>query len=231
MNRLGILILFMFLSMKSNCQINCDSTLFKQLIHFGDLKSITDVEFNKCCSIVDTLWNRHCKDFVKDVNGEHLAVTSLTYVFGKICIKANSNYAVKAYIDYVINNKGSAEEQLDFSLENIFVKRPENVMEQISMKDSANKASLLSGLAWGFVNNRYYGSKDIFEDNPYKAMTVYNDPPKVILNTTNYRELYFSLNPEISKIYPTYKKEIDSVLSSILDMLRFDEEQKKNKNN
>jgi hypothetical protein len=227
MKRLGILMLFMFLTLKSNCQSNCDSTSFKRLLHYGDLKSITDVEFSKCCDIVDTLWIRHCHDFDKDVNGEHFAVTSLTYIFGKICIKANSPYAVKAYIDYVIKNKGSAEEQLDYSLENIFVKRPDNVMRQISMKDSANKESLLSGLAYGFVNNRNYGSKDPFEDDPYKEMTVYNNPPKVILDSTNYKEIYFSLNPQIPKIYPMYKKDIDSVLSSILDMLRFDAEQQK----
>jgi hypothetical protein len=123
-------------------------------------------------------------------------------------------------------NKGSAEEQLDFSFENIYVKKPESVLVEIGKQDSSYIQRLLSDLAWGFVNNRAYGITDPFADDQFKAMTVYYNPPKVILDSTNYRFIYFSLNPDIKKLYPKYRKYIEFELSEVLAMFRFNDRQK-----
>lgn len=224
-NRL-IFILLLTLQTNSYCQENCDSTLFKFLMESGNKKSLTLVEFQKCKRIVDSLWMHQCYDYVKTVNEENYAITTLTLEFGKICVKANSDIAVKAYIEYLNKNKGSAEEQLYFSFENIFVQRPESVLSQISTQDSMTKNRLLWGLAWGFANNRLYGALDPLQDDPFKAMTVFDNPPKPILNSRNYKDIYFSLNPDIKKLYPKYKTYIDIEFSNILDMIGFEEQHK-----
>jgi hypothetical protein len=144
-------------------------------------------------------------------------------------MKSNPDYSVPAFIDYLIDNKNSAEEQLSFSFEHIFVKYPNVVLTKISRLEKETKDQMILNLAWGFVNNRYYGASDTNEDNPMKAMTVYNNPPKVLLDTLNYRKIYFSLNPEIQNIYPRFKNEIESVLDLSHQMIKLDEEQRKNK--
>jgi hypothetical protein len=221
-----ILLLLLALQTNSYCQENCDSTLFKFLMESGNKKSLTLVEFQKCKKIVDSLWKHQCYDYVKTINEENYAITTLTLEFGKICVKANSDIAVKAYIEYLNKNKVSAEEQLSFSFENLFVKRPESVLINISKQDSVTKERLLSSLAWGFVNNRMYGAIDPNQDDPFKAMTVYDKPPKRILNSTNYKNIYFSLNPNLKMLYPKYRAYIDYELSDILDILKFEDEHK-----
>jgi hypothetical protein len=214
-----VLSLLFFLSLSGYSQESCDSSLFKFLMESGNKKSLTLQEFQKCKIIVDSLWIHQCHDYAKTIKEVSYGITTLTLEFGKICIKANSDIAVKAYIEYLNKNKGSAEEQLDFSFENIFVKRPESVLSQISSQDSLTRDRLLENLAWGFANNRLYGAKDPAQDDPFKAMTVYDNPPKQILNSSNYKEIYFSLNPEIKKIYPRYKVLIDIEFSKIIDMI------------
>lgn len=218
-----VFILLLTIKVNIYCQDNCDSTLFKFLMESGNKKSLTLVEFQKCKKIVDSLWRHQCYDYVKTINEENFGITTLTLEFGKICLKANSEIAVNAYIEYLNNNKGSAEEQLDFSFENIFVQRPENVLSYISKQDSSTQNTLLSRLSWGFVNNRLYGSVDPMQDDPFKAMKVFDDPPKKILNTKNYKDIYFSLNPMIKKLYSKYKTYIDLEFSKILEILSFEE--------
>ena len=225
--RNGLVLMLLFI-LRINCysQAPCDSSLFKFLMASGNKKSLTLDEFQKCKKVVDSLWKHHCYDYIKTINEESYGITTLTLEFGKICIKANSDIAVKAYIEYLNKNKGSAEEQLSFSFENIFVKRPESVLLNISKQDSVTQDRLLSRLAWGFVNNRMYGAIDPAQDDPFKAMTVYDKPPKVILNSTNYKDIFFSLNSNLKTLYPRYRSYIDSELSDILDMIKFEDEHK-----
>jgi hypothetical protein len=225
-----VLLLTLLVYTNSICQENCDSALFKQLIKYGNSKTLSLEDFQKCQTIVNQLWVQHCYDYLKVINNENYRLTSLTYEYGRICLKANPDYAINAFIDYIIDNKNSAEEQIDFSFEKLFVKYPKRVLIDMSKFDSDTKNDLLWRLSWGFVNNRCYGPIDPFDDNPFKAMTVYNNPPKVVLDSTNYKNIYFSLNPEIKVAYLTFKNEIELVLSHILTMIRFNEEQKKKLN-
>lgn len=222
-----VLILCVLIKFNLQAQNDCDSTLFKQLLKYGKSKTISIEDFQKCQHIVNQLWIQHCQFYTKVINDQNYVISSLTFEYGKICIKANPEYSVKSFIDYIIDNKNSAEEQIAFSFENIYVKYPKAVLIEISNFDNETRKEMIILLALGFVNNRCYGSKDPFADNPMKAMTVYNDPPKIVLDSTNYKKIYFSLNPEIQSLYPKYKKLMDDVLDMILTMIRFSEDQKK----
>jgi len=226
--KLRYLLIILLLPLKGFNQEQCDSTLYKELIHFSNSKTITDSDFKKCCVITENLLKAKCNDYLKEINGQSYCITTLTYTFGKICINANSINAVREYLKYFLEKKGSAEEQLSFSLENIFVKRPRDFMNEFARKDSATKERILEGLVWGFLNNRCYGTVDPHSDNPMKAMTVYDNPPKMVLDTLNYKKIYFSLNPEIGKIYPSFQKDIDKVLNNIFGAVRFEMKRKKN---
>ena len=95
-------------------QENCDSNLFKQLIKYNTLKNISSADFQKCQQIVNQLWSHHCWDFSRHSNGQNYLITTRTFEYGKICMKADPSYSVKAFIEYLIDNKNSADEQLSF---------------------------------------------------------------------------------------------------------------------
>ncbi len=222
--QVSFFIILFLISVKAFNQTDCDSTLFKQLFYFSESKTISDIDFKNCCVIAENLLKIKCTDYIKELNGENYRISTLTYMFGNICLNANSLNSVKAYLHYYKENEGSAEEQLDFSLENIFVKRPSDFMNEFIKKDSLTKERIISGLSWGFLNNRLYGANDPNADNPTKAMTVYDNPPAVVLNSSNYKTIYFSLNPEIKKIYPLLKEDIDKILSIVFETIKFEEQ-------
>jgi len=141
--------------------------------------------------------------------------SSLTYIFGKICLIKNDSNAVRVYIDYMRRNENSAEEQISFSFEYLFVKQPEFILSNCIHNDW-----LLDHLAWGFMNNRYYGVQDPYEDNPNKAFTVYYNPPKPVLNDKNCKEIFYKVNPSLIKLYPKYKKQVDYLLNTISEGLK-----------
>lgn len=204
--KLKYLLIFLLFSNKGFNQTNCDSTFYNQLIQFRNSKTITDLDFNKCYKIVGKLSKNQCYDYVKVINGEYRFITRLTLIFGEICVKANSPNSVNKYVEYYIKRKGSPEEQLDYSLGDVFQKRPKDAMNEISKRDSITRESLLFGLAFGFG---YY------RDNQVK------------LDSTNYKDVYFSVNPEVRNIYPQYKKEIDRVLFHIHTLMKFSMDQTK----
>jgi hypothetical protein len=86
------------------------------------------------------------------------------------------------------------------SVKDIFIKRPKDVMNEIVKRNSSEKGPLLFGLAFGFGET-------------YDNLTP--------VDTINYKEKFFSLNPNIGMIYPTFKDEFDSILSQIKNMLIF----------
>ena len=128
---------------------NCDSTLFEKLINFSDQTEITETEFLACKDIVDSLDKYDCVYFIKN---EKL-VTSLTFLFGKICYKTNTNTPIKSFINYQINHIGSAEEQLSFSFENLFTLQPKLILDEILKTDTVMQKDLLNSIVWGFINN------------------------------------------------------------------------------
>ena len=192
---------------------NCDSTLFNKLIDFSNETEITESDFLSCKDIVDLLDKHDCDYFIKN---EKL-VTSLTFLFGKICYKVNSDTSIRAFLDYHIKHINSAEEQISFSFENLFTLRPKLILDEILKTDTVIQKGLLGSLAWGFLNNRAYGTDDHFADNPFKAMTVYNNPPDPILNKNNYKEIFYLTHPETKNLYSEYPGQYDYIFNKIVE--------------
>jgi hypothetical protein len=197
-NKYLLTIFILFFPSKVFNQVPCDSSSFKQLIKFHDSVEITDNDLKKCCHIVDSLLKNNCTYFI--LKREYHNYFTLTSIFGDICVKANSTNSVKAYIDYYLKNPNSPEEQLEYSLEDIFFKRPKDVLNEIVKRNSSERGQLLFGLAFGFGET-------------YNSITP--------LDTINYQKKFFSQNADIITIYPTFKKEIDSILIQIKNMLIF----------
>ena len=193
-----LIIFILFSPSKVFNQVPCDSNSFEQLIKYKESPVITDNDLKKCCHILDSLLKNKCTYFI--LKREYHNYFTLTSIFGDICLKANSPNSVKAYIDYYLKNYNSPEEQLEYSLEDIFIKRPKDVMNEIVKRNSSEKGPLLFGLAFGFGET-------------YDNLTP--------VDTINYKEKFFSLNPNIGMIYPTFKDEFDSILSQIKNMLIF----------
>jgi hypothetical protein len=192
---------------------NCDSTLFKKLIDFSNQTKITESEFLACKDIVDSLDNYDCDYMVKN---ERL-VTSLTFLFGKICYKTNTDTAIRSFVNYQIHHIGSAEEQISFSFENLFSLQPKLILDEILKTSDVMQKDLLNSLAWGFLNNRNYGIDDPLADDPFKAMTVYDNPPDPILNRNNYKEIFYQAHPETKNLYPYYRVQYDYIFSKIVE--------------
>ncbi|MCO5945332.1 hypothetical protein [Mucilaginibacter flavidus] len=191
---------------------NCDPAKFRKLETLSRKQVVTDSEFTIVLRLVKNLDRNKCSDYIKKRNGQEYVVAVLTELFGKICLKNNSLNAVKEYVNYVKRHHGSAEEQLSFSFEELFVRQPEYVLSTIGYDEY-----LLNSLVWGFVNNHYYTSDD------QKKVTKNTDGKvKPQLNTTNYKEVFYKTNPGIKDIYPKHKKSIDYLLSQIRLVLKSD---------
>ncbi len=181
------LIILQVTTVNSFAQNKCD-TKFRQLIAFNKKPIITNNDFLASLAIVKSLEINNCSDYVVKKNGEEIVETDRTSLFGEICLKNNSRNAVKEYVNYMVRHGGSAEEEISCSFERIFVNQPEDVLSVIGFHDG-----YLDQLAWGFLNNHY----------------------KLNLNSKNYREIFYRVNPKVKSLNPKYKKHIDYLLKSI----------------
>jgi len=191
---------------------------FDILIETLEKDKISIREFNKCKNITNELSNYNYYDYIDSVNNRTLYIShSLTKTFADICIKYGGEYGVKYYLDYVNQNMGSAEEEISFSLERIFMKYPETTLKQIGTDQD-----LLDKLIWGFINNRYYGAVNPYENKDYRAITKYEDEPRPILNKNNCEKIFFETNPILHDLYPKYKEQIDYILKGAKEQLNFE---------
>ncbi|MEP6610586.1 MAG: hypothetical protein ABJA76_01830 [Mucilaginibacter sp.] len=177
--------LLLFITANTFAQ-NCDPAKFRKLETFSLKQAVTDSEFTIALRLVKNLDRNKCSDYIKKRNGQEYVAAVLTELFGKICLKNNSLNAVKEYINYEKRHHGSAEEQLSFSLEELFARQPEYVLSTIGYDKY-----LLNSLVWGFLNNHYP------------------------LSIKTYRMKFYSLNPTIKSIYPQFKKSIDYLIEQI----------------
>jgi hypothetical protein len=167
-------------------EYGCGIVHFKTLTYISKKDSVTDSDLNAAVQCVKTLEERRCEDYTGKKNGVEYVIATCTSLFGDICLKKNDFKAVDAYIKYMNREHGSAEEQISFSLEKLFVQRPEDVLSLIGY----NK-DMLNQLEWGFVNNHAH------------------------LTTKNYRKVFYSVNSELKIIYLKHKKAIDYLLNAI----------------
>lgn len=214
-HRTVFFLLFLFAILNVIGQNNCNPKDFRKLILISKSKTISDSVFKEALIIVKRLEKNRCSDYEIKKNGENYIETSLTYLLGEICLIKNDSSAIKEYINYMNRNAGSAEEQICFSFEHLFVRQPKIVLSLIG-----SDTLLLDDIVWGFVNNRYYGASDPYEKEPNKAFFINSDSPKPVLNTSNYKEIFYKVNPKVKELYKSYKKQIDYLLKAIEEELR-----------
>jgi len=205
-----IFLLFSVAFFNVNGQNNCDPKDFRKLISISKSKAISDSEFKSTMIIVKRLEKNRCWDYDIKKNGQDYAVNSLTYLFGEICLIKNDSSAIQEYINYMKRNTSSAEEQIGFSFEHLFVKQPEIVLSLIDYD-----TELLDQLAWGFINNRYYGPIDPYEKEPNKAFFISANNPKPVLNASNYKTIFYQVNPKVKELNKRFKKQIDYLLNGV----------------
>lgn len=177
-------------------QGNCDPIKFKQLLSLSKKATITPTEFSSAMVTVKELEATRCVEYSVRVHRVDSVVSTLTEVFGEICLKCNNPNAVKEYVNYMQRHTGSAEEEISFQFERLFVQQPGYILSLIG-----DNKDLLNQLVWGFLNNHSGG-----EDSKSKK-------PK--LNSTNYKTIFYQVNPKIKVIYPKYKKQIDYLFNQI----------------
>lgn len=190
----------------------CDSCKkeFDKLLMIKNKSKVSQTDLEKTWQITKKLYNLRYTDYIDSiVNKTSYVSHSLTRTFSDICIKTGGKLGVDYYFNYLTLTKGSAEEERSFALERLFVKYPENVLNKIG-KDN----DLLNDLAWGFLNNRYYGAKNPYEKEDFTAMTVYEDSPKPVLNKNNCKSIFFKTNPSLKEKYTVYKYQIDYIINN-----------------
>ena len=165
---------------------------FKELTTISKKDSITDKDLDIAVQLLKKLEKDKCSDYIGKKNGNEYVISGRTYLFGQICLKTNSQSAVKEYINYLKREHGSAEEELGYLFEKIFIQQPEYVLLM-----TENNENLLNQLAWGFLNN-HYGQ----------------------LTAKNYKKMFFEINPKVKRIYPKYKKSVDYLLHEIYEEIK-----------
>jgi hypothetical protein len=183
--------LFMF-GLHAQNDYGCGIGQFKRLSYISKKDSVSDSDLKAAVQCVEILEKRRCEDYTGKKKGVEYVIATCTSLFGDICLKKNDFKSVRAYIKYMNREHGSAEEQISFSFEKLFVQRPEDVLSLIS-----DNKDLLNQLEWGFVNN-HYGN----------------------LSSKNYKAVFYHLNPELRIIYPKYKRSVDYLLKGIGEQIK-----------
>ena len=218
MVKLNLIIILLLTSISINSfGQQCDSCNreFDKLLVIKVKEKINQNDLENCWQIASKLYNLRYYDYIDSVRNNTSYVShSLTKTFSDICIKTDGKLGVDYYFKYLSLTHGSAEEERSFSLERIFVKFPELVLNKIGID-----TSLLDDLTWGFLNNRYYGAINPFEDEDYTAMTVYENGPKQTLNKDNCKSIFFETNPSLKDNYNDYKYQIDYIINEAIENL------------
>lgn len=185
------LCIFIIIALNTSAQTNCDPRVFEKLISFSKKHSLSEKQFTKALLIVKKLELGNCSDYEVKTKGVNYQLASLTELLGNICIKTNTPVAVNEYVLYMKRHSTSAEEQIAFSFEQIFVKQPAYVLAAVGQN-----TALLDQLEWGVVNNQ----------------------PNIKLN--NYKTAFYSTYPALKQLYPKYKKQVDYLLNAIAAELK-----------
>lgn len=185
---------------------------FDRLIEIEQQERTSDSHLKESLSIAKELYEKRYFDYIDSISNNTIHVSkNLTHTFANITRKRCDSTGVSYYLKYLDITTGSAEEERSFGLERLFKKCPETVLQQIDRP-------LFEDLAWGFVNNRYYGPIAPFENDGYKTMTVYEDPPEQTLNSENYIEIFNETYPTL-KTNETHSDDIKLLLKKIAEML------------
>jgi len=174
-----------------HAQTGCDVNQFKSLTIISKKDSLTDSDLDISVQLLKKLERDRCSDYIGKKHGNEYVISGRTYLFGQICLRRNNYNAVNEYINYMKRNSGSAEEQISVSFEQIFAKRPKDVLSIIG-----SDKKMLNDIVWGFVNN------------------------ESALTNKNYRKRFYQAIPQAKDIYSTHKKQLDYLLAEIYSELK-----------
>ncbi|MDN3583489.1 hypothetical protein [Mucilaginibacter flavus] len=184
-------IIFFIITLNASAQANCDPQAFKKLVSVSKKHALSDRQFTDALVIVRQLESAGCPDYEVKIKGTNYQLACLTELLGTLCIKTNTPAAVNEYVLYLKRHSASAEEQMAYSFEQIFVKQPAYVLAAVGQN-----TALLDQLEWGVVNNQ----------------------PAIKLN--NYKTAFYSTYPAVKLLYPKYKKQVDYLLNAIAAELK-----------
>lgn len=195
----------------------CDSCKieFDKLLIIKEKSVISQADLEISWQITQKLYKLQYVDYIDTINGAEYLIHSLTRTFSDICIKAGGQSGVDYYFNYLDFTSGSSEEERSFALERLFVKYPEIVLNKIG-----EDYSYLDHLVWGFVNNRFYGAVNPYEEDDYTAITFHVNGPKPVLNKGNCRAIFFETNPVMKEKYDGYKNQIDYIINEAIALLK-----------
>lgn len=209
-----ITLTFIFSSFGQQCD-SCKMD-FDKLLRIKKKAKVTQIDLERCWQITKKLYTLRYVDYIdKVVNNESFVSHSLTRTYSELCDKAGGEIGVDYYFKYLTFTNGSAEEERSFALERLFVKYPMVVLNRIG-----KNIELLDLLTWGYLNNRYYGTKNPFENEDYTAMTIYKTTPKPVLNKDNCKKIFFETNPSLKEKYTKYKFQIDYIINTAIKSLK-----------
>lgn len=194
------------------------------LIDISQLGILNDSLISKTDSLLKENDNIQCfiDDIVIEKDSQNPTFQGLTYTIGKICEKANSKKSVQLYLKYVRANYNSAEEEISFALERLFMKNPSLFLKEINNFPDVDKTQFIQNLVWGFLNNRYYGSKGQFVDLDQKAF-MEGKKRNPVLNAENYKDIFFEINSDLKSVSKKYPEEFLKILNGIKDYLESQE--------
>jgi len=194
----------------------CDSckTYFDNLLSILKQNQVTVSDLKKSWQITTKLYIWGYTDYDSVANNNTYILHTLTRTFSDICIKAGGNIGVDYYFKYMFYTYGSAEKEKSSALERLFVKFPEIVLKRIGENEE-----LLIELSRGFINNRYYGAINPFDNKEYTSMTINENVPKPILNKNNCMDIFFEANPTLIEKYNIYKYQIDFIINMAISEL------------
>jgi hypothetical protein len=198
--------------------VDCDAIL-KELKRYSKLDAVDNSTLERSKQILSLLQENQCYAYtdhlvIKEDNKE-VYIGSLTYIYGRICENNSSRQAVKYYIEYWKSQSGSAEEELSFAFERLFVSKPFLVFEEINRYDKLKQKGMLDSIAYGFLNNRYYGPSHPDSELMDKAFIVRKEPLPVVLNKSNYKEIFFQTNPKFKDLYKIYPEQIEYMFNNV----------------
>ena len=186
---------------------------FDRLIEIEEEQKISTSALKESWALTKNLYEKGYIDYNDSISKNTIYVSqSLTHAFSNIIRKRCDSLSISYYLMYLDMTTGSAEEERSFGLERIFKRCPETVLDQID-------PAYFDELAWGFINNRFYGSKSPLDKEDYIAMTINNNPPKPVLNKENYALIFNETYPTLTS-NKKFSEEIKLLLKKIKENLQ-----------
>jgi hypothetical protein len=212
MKKVIIALLIIQATTLSACKQQTDThkNQFDQLLTILNKENILKDDMLESWEIVRELYLNNYMFYIDSVkDGISYTSHSLSKTYSDICIKAGNNTGIDYYFKYMDLTSNSAEEERSFALERIFVQYPEIVLNKIGKNED-----LLNDLTWGFINNRYYGAQNPFDNKDYTAITTSDTSNIPKLNKDNCKDIFYETNPGLKNKYEKYKYQIDYIINN-----------------